>query len=263
MSDTVSAGSIKAQMPHVTLTRIFGKPSHHQPKQLMCELTTNLMAVPCPWGHNKSHLGLLQDPVLYLQCNGAAFTIPAAAPPAYLVIVAGTTTVKHKEQCANNISACKAWSTYMIVHTITRDQFAASIDNIYYASLDDPTEGLIAVTLRKLVTHIRTTYPQISQPDFNNNIINFKQGINPNLPLAVYMCKHEKCQTFAQDAGMLISKEMIVMTRTKHALNYGNMTLAWQEWKRCPLLDHTWNNWKEVAEVGGSNPVKHQGWSRC
>jgi hypothetical protein len=129
MSNTVSAGSIKAQMPHVTLTRIFGKPSHHQLKQLMRELTTNLMAVPCSWGHNKSHLGLLQDPVLYLQCNGAAFTIPAAAQPAYLVIVAGTTTVKRKEQCANNISACKAWSTYMIVHTITRDQFAASFDD--------------------------------------------------------------------------------------------------------------------------------------
>ncbi len=34
MSDTVSAKSIKAQMPHVKLTRIFGEPSHHQLKHL-------------------------------------------------------------------------------------------------------------------------------------------------------------------------------------------------------------------------------------
>jgi hypothetical protein len=66
MSDTVSAKSIKAQMLHVTLTRILGKPSHRQLKQLERELTANLMAVPCSWGHNKGHLGLLQDPVLYL-----------------------------------------------------------------------------------------------------------------------------------------------------------------------------------------------------
>jgi hypothetical protein len=96
MSDTVSAKSIKAQMPHVTLTQILGK--QYQLKQLECELTTNLMAVPCPWGHNKGHLGLLEDPVLYLQCNGAPFTIPAAAPPAYPVMVASTTKAKGEEE---------------------------------------------------------------------------------------------------------------------------------------------------------------------
>ncbi len=85
----------------------------------------------------------------------------------------------------------------MIVHTITRDQFPASIDDVYYAALDDPTEGLNAVTLRQLVTHIRTTYAQISQPDLNDNVTNFNQGINPNLTLAVYTRKQEKYQTFA------------------------------------------------------------------
>jgi hypothetical protein len=65
------------------------------------------MAVPCPWGHKKGHLRLLQDPVLYLQCNSVAFAIPAAAPLAYPVIVAGTITAECKEQCANSISACK------------------------------------------------------------------------------------------------------------------------------------------------------------
>jgi hypothetical protein len=227
MSDTVSAKSIKAQIPHATMTRILDKPSHNHLKQLKRKLTANLMAVSCPWGHNKGHLGLLQDPVLYLQRNSAAFTIPAAAPPAYPIIVASATTAECKEQRANNISACKAWSTYMIVHTITRDQFAASINDVYYATLNDPTEGLNAVTLRRLVTHIRTTYAQISQPDLNNNITNSNQRINPNLPLVIYTFKQEKCKMFVQDAGMPISKEMMVRTGAKHALNYGNMTLMW------------------------------------
>jgi hypothetical protein len=108
MSDTVSAKSIKAPMPHVTFTKILGKPSDHQIKQLKCKLTANLMAVPCPWGHNKGHLGLVQVPVLYLQRKGAAFTIPAAAPLAYPIIVARATTAKREKQCANNISAWKA-----------------------------------------------------------------------------------------------------------------------------------------------------------
>jgi hypothetical protein len=133
----------------------------------------------------------------------------------------------------------------MIVHTITQDQFVASINDVYYATLNDPTEGLNAVTLQQLTTHIRTTYMQISQPDLDNNNTNSNQGINPNLPLTIYMRKQEKCQSFAQDAGVPISKEMMVMTGTKHALNFRNMTLAWQEWKHCSLLDHMWNKWKD------------------
>jgi hypothetical protein len=69
-------------------------------------------------------------------------------------------------------------------------------------------------------------------------------GIDPNYPLAVYTCKQERCQAFVQDAGVPISKEMMVTTRTKNALNCRNMTLAWQESRRHPLPDHTWNNWK-------------------
>jgi hypothetical protein len=69
MSDTVSADSIKAQMLHPTLTRVLGEPTHKQVKMVTRELTTNLMAVSCPWGHNKGHLGLLQDPAIYLARN--------------------------------------------------------------------------------------------------------------------------------------------------------------------------------------------------
>ncbi len=116
----------------------------------------------------------------------------------------------------------------MIIHTITWEQFVASIDDVYYAALNDPTEGLNTVTLQ-LVTHICTTYVQISQPDLNDNVTNFNQEINPNLPLAIYTRKQEKCQTFAQDTGVPISAETMVTTGTKHALNCENLTLTWQE----------------------------------
>jgi hypothetical protein len=58
-------------MLHPTLTRIKGEPTHKQVKLVIQELTANLMAVSCLWGHEKGHLGLLQDPTIYLACNGA------------------------------------------------------------------------------------------------------------------------------------------------------------------------------------------------
>jgi hypothetical protein len=69
-SDTISAKGIQAQMPHPILTRVFGKPTHKQVKMVILELSANLMAISCPWGHSKGHLGLLQDPAIYLSCNG-------------------------------------------------------------------------------------------------------------------------------------------------------------------------------------------------
>jgi hypothetical protein len=110
-SDAVSAKGIKAQMPHPILTCVFGEPTHKQVKMVICKLSAILMAISCPWGHSKGHLSLLQDPAIYLACNGEGFNIPQVEPPAYLVIPAGTTTGKHKELGATNATACKAWNT--------------------------------------------------------------------------------------------------------------------------------------------------------
>jgi hypothetical protein len=117
------------------------------------------------------------------------------------------------------------------------------VDNIYYATLNDPTKGLNAITLCDLVAHIRTTYAAISQLDVDNNMTKFHMGINPHLPLAVYTCKQEKCQT-AHDAGIPISKATMVSTDTKATITCSRMELAWHEWKRQPIIDQMWNNWK-------------------
>jgi hypothetical protein len=145
---------------------------------------------------------------------------------------------------AANRAVQKVWNTYIIVCTITRDQFTAAINDMYYAALDDPTKGLNAISLQDLVTHIRTTYALISQPDIDDNMTKFFTGIEPSLPLAIYMHRQEKCQMFAQDAGIPISEATMVTTSTKAALNCGGMELAWHKCKRHLLINQTWNNWK-------------------
>jgi hypothetical protein len=36
----------------------------------------------------------------------------------------------------------------------------------------------------------------------------------------------------------------MVLTGTKAAINCGGIELAWREWRRCPAINQTWNNWK-------------------
>jgi hypothetical protein len=244
MSNTVSTNSIKAQMPHSVLTRVLGEPTHKQLKLILRELTANLVAVSCPWGHNKGHLGLLQEPAFFLAQNGASFDIPVAESPSYPVVPAGATAHQCKELQAQNTSACKAWTTYCLIRAITCNQFAAAIDDIFYAVLDNPIKGLNGIDHRTLVQHIPTTYVQISQPNLDDNLANFNMGIDPGLPLAVYTRKQERCQVFALDAAVPISKATMVTTGTKHALVCGNMTMAWCKWNHHTIANHTWSNWK-------------------
>jgi hypothetical protein len=236
MSDTVSADSIWAQIPHATLTRINREPAHKLLKILKKELPAILMVIPCPWGHRKGHLGLLQDPVIYFQCNGGAFDISAAAPPKYPINNPATAPAC-KQACATNFAEQKAWNTYLIVAIITQDQFAVAIDDIYYTALDDPTEGLNAIPLQDLVAHIRTTYATILQPDVEDNMTEFHTGISPALSLAIYTCKQVNCQTFALNAGIPISEATMVSTGTKAGINCGGMELMRRKWHHCPAID--------------------------
>ncbi len=95
--------------------------------------------------------------------------------------------------------------------------------------MDDPIEGLNGVDLCTLVKHILITYAQISQPNQDDNLMDFNTGINPILTLAVYTRKQEKCRVFAHDAGVPISDATMVTTGTKYALATKNMTLAWRK----------------------------------
>jgi hypothetical protein len=156
-SDALSAEGIKAQMPHPILTRVFGKPTHKQVKTVIRKLLANLMAISCLWGHSKGHLGLLQDPAIYLACNREAFNVPNIEPLAYPIIPAGAMTPDCKELHATNATTCKAWNTHKMVLAITRIQFVAAINNVYFAVLKTPPEVLNTVDLRTLIMHILIT----------------------------------------------------------------------------------------------------------
>jgi hypothetical protein len=152
-------------MPHATLTRINREPTFKLLKIPEKKLTANLMAIPCPWDHGKGHLGLLQHPVLYLQHNGMAFTIPAAAPPNY-PINAPAMVPAHKAARAANLAKQKVWNTYLDDAYITCDQFTAAVDNVYYAALNDPTKGHNAITY---VIFLHTSGPP-TRPSRNRSL---------------------------------------------------------------------------------------------
>ena len=58
-------------MPHQTLTKISGEPTHTAMKKLEKELVANLIAIECPWGNGHGYLGELLPTALYTAHYGA------------------------------------------------------------------------------------------------------------------------------------------------------------------------------------------------
>jgi hypothetical protein len=115
---------------------------------------------------------------------------------------------------------------------------------VYYAELDDPVEGLNSVEIQDIVDHIKERYCHIDQSDLDKNLDRFYQGIDPSVPLIVYIRKQEDCQEFANDGKVNISEATMVTTGTKHAIQCGAFTDAWKEWNRIPRANQTWLAWK-------------------
>eukprot|EP00804_Cyclotella_cryptica_P009722 CCRYP_011252-RA/>CCRYP_011252-RA protein AED:0.82 eAED:0.82 QI:0/-1/0/1/-1/1/1/0/240 len=236
----VSRESVQALMPHQPLTKINGEPTHVAMKKLEKELAANLIAVHCPWGHGRRYLGKLLPATLFQACYGAAYTPPAASPPAYPVIPPGATVAARKELRATNDEDQQHWQTMLHVRRIAVNLAAAAIDNVYYAELDDPVEGLNSVKIQDIIDHIKDQYCHINQSDLDKNLDRFNQGIDPSIPLIVYIRKQEDCQEFANNSNVNISEATMVTTGTKHAIQCGAFTDAWKEWNRIPRANQTW-----------------------
>ena len=240
----ITRESVQALMPNQTLTKIHGEPTHKAVRKLEKELGANLIAVDCPWGLNKGHLGELQTAATFMARNGATYVPPAHAPPPYPVIPPGTAAADRERLKAENETNLGHWQTLQHVRRIVVNQVAEAIEPVYYAELDDPDEGLNDILVRDLLDHIRDRYCHIGQDEIDSNMSTFLKGIDPSLPLSVYTRKQEHAQDFAADARVPISEATMVTTGTKHAIQCGDFTDAWKEWNRRPEPEKTWPNWK-------------------
>jgi hypothetical protein len=193
---------------------------------------------------NKGHLGELHDPATFLARNGAPYAPPAAAPPAYPDIPAGAPTAAREQLRAENENTLNDWQTLQHIRRIAVNLVAAAIEAVYYAELNDPDEGLNAVSVRDLLQFIRERYCQIDQSEIDKNMEAFHKGMDPSVPLSVYTRKQEECQDFANDAKVPISDQTMITTATKHALQCVDYTEAWKEWNRGTKAQKTWKDWK-------------------
>lgn len=246
MTSTVSRDDVLAVMPNPVLTKISGEPTYQDMKRWKKEMSSNLISVQMPfdWGRGKGLLGELQDAAVFTARNGANYSPPIAAPPAYPNILPGATTAERERARAEHAIDVRFWATAQHAKRLAVNIGAAALEPFIYAELDDPDEGLDDVEIGDLYTHIMDRFATISQTEIDANLKEFNEGIDPSRTLAVYTRKQELCQEVASDAHVEITEASMVTTATKHAVAAGGMDEAWKAWMRTPMANRTWAAWK-------------------
>ena len=131
----ISRDDVLAVMPHPVLTKISGEPSYQNMKVWKKEMSANLISVkmPADWGRGKGMLGELQDPVVFLARNGAAYNPPAAAPGDYPTIPGGTSVANRERLRAENEIALKYWTIAEHARRIAVKIGSAAMEEFVYA----------------------------------------------------------------------------------------------------------------------------------
>eukprot|EP00804_Cyclotella_cryptica_P011595 CCRYP_012098-RA/>CCRYP_012098-RA protein AED:0.49 eAED:0.35 QI:0/0/0/1/1/1/2/0/275 len=119
------------------------------------------------------------------------------------------------------------------VRRIAVNLATTAIKDVYYAEINDPVKGLNSVKIQDIVDHIKDQYCHINQADLDKNLKRFNQGIDPSVPLIMYIHKQEDCQEFVNDGNVNISEA------TMHQACHPVWGLH-----GCLEADQTWLEWK-------------------
>ena len=71
VASEVSRDDVFALIPKQTVDKVDANPTYSQMKKWKKQMSAYLIAVKTPtdWGYGKGHLGILQDPVVFLARN--------------------------------------------------------------------------------------------------------------------------------------------------------------------------------------------------
>ena len=241
-------------MPYPTLTKITGTPGYDPIKTINNELTANAYSVQTNLGCGTvGYARLTLTPGVYATISIAAW-IPPLNPGLQPVIPVGSTGIQISALNRAFDTASEVYSDFQLVGNALKRQLLAAVDDIFLCSLKQPYIGYGNVTVLALLTHLYSTYAQISPGDLEINNENMTRDYDPNLPIETLFKQVEDSVAYADHGGAPISTVQTTNRAFTLVFRTGIFVDDCREWKRLPLDQKTWINFKvEFAQA-------HQEW---
>ena len=218
--------------PKEVLTPLKGKPDATSLQILQQELYQNARAIPSFLGGGQlGHLGLVMPVQEYLLRPGAqAFHIPV--PPGLIPAQAGNATAAQlfEVKRVHDYNSL-VFVTYQSVRNALTNQILAAVEPTYLLELCDVDFGFVDVLPSTMLTHLKTTYGQLSGLEIERNRARLSAAWDPTSPIESLWARIMEIRRIAAVAGQPIDDRAVIalvlpmFERTglfMHAVNFWN-----------------------------------------
>jgi hypothetical protein len=228
--------------PHAALTPILGKPTAATINQLKKETYANARSVYSDLGGGiNGHLGVVMANAPYLLRAGQLFVHPVhpgvqgAHPPNATqaqILDANRLYDKQKDD----------YATYNTVQESLKQQILTAVNPIYYQDLEDDTSGYADVTIPAIITHLTTTYGQLTAADLEANRSKLTEQWNADDPLEDLWKRIRIIRGVAQAGGSIITDGATIELTLEALQKAGVYEHAVTTWYNKDEAEHTWPN---------------------
>jgi hypothetical protein len=193
--------SITSNFPFPELTPFatdLQPPTHGSLRVLQRELNSNAMSVHSNYGGGRyGHLTLTMDNIAYTALpHTVAYPAPVA-PPAAPVIPANPTSAQINEAVRNHQEKVKIFNRYFDTDRALVRLIIAATPDTYIKALLDPMFGYANVTTLSLLTHLQTTYGEMTAADREANLARMNAPWSPPSPIENLFDQLEEGQRYA------------------------------------------------------------------
>jgi hypothetical protein len=159
------------------------RPTHLTLTTLHRELNTYAMAQKTSrGGGNHGYLALLMTPAAYLTLTEVEFVLPAY-PGADPVHAAGATGPQITEANRAHLSNLTQFNTYKDIENGLKKMLLAAVPSTFIQVLEHQLLCYTQVSTLQLLTHLDTTYGEVTNQDLANNLDQMNRPWDPSTPI--------------------------------------------------------------------------------
>ena len=231
--------------PNNPVTKIEGEPSYQSLRTLETELIQNASSIFTELGGgNHGYLGLLLEAAKHLEITGHDFsrhpnpgpipTFPANPTQPQIAQINAT----HKEQL-------RLYREQQTLIKALKKQCTTALPPKFLEELCDPHTGFNNKSMREILDYLFENFGEVSEGDVEKLEQVFTAPFDPLEPFGNYVKTIEEAMRSAEAAGCPHAPKQVVTKACNQIHKEGALTLGCREWKRKPISERTWPNFKQ------------------
>jgi hypothetical protein len=178
----------------------------------------------------------------YLAIAGTPFIVPLN--PGTLTHPPGATGPQISEAVRTHKEQMDNFQLYYNVDKALRNQLLAATPEAFIQTIKDPYLGFGQRTCLDVITHLRTTYGEITPNELDKNAERMATAWHPPTPIEDLFEQLRAGQAFATKGGDAPSAPQIIRLGYNLIFKTGLFNTTYREWRDKPTADKTFANLK-------------------